>query len=167
PATATWTACSGRACWTATGCPAAADCETPAGGRSSRQRAIWGGNVKRLALVSAVGLVALVAGGGKAVAATAPAATTGKAASVTQSTATINGTVNPHGVPTAFYFEFGKTKSYGTRTNTGDAGAGTSGRAVSAALTGLAANTTYHYRRVAFSAAGTTRGRDRTFKTPQ
>ena len=123
--------------------------------------------MKRLALVSAVGLVALVAGGGSAVAATAPSATTRKAAAVTQSTATINGTVNPHGVPTAFYFEFGKTKSYGTRTNTGDAGAGTSGRAVSAALTGLAANATYHYRLVAFSAAGTTRGGDRTFKTPQ
>jgi hypothetical protein len=126
-----------------------------------------GGNVKRLALVSILALVALVAGGGSAVAASAPSVTTGKATSVTQSTATVNCTINPHGVPTAFYFEFGKTTSYGTRTNTGDAGSGTSSRAVSASLTGLSANTTYHYRLVAFSAGGTSRGSDRTFKTPQ
>jgi hypothetical protein len=34
-------------------------------------------------------------------------------------------------------------------------------------LTGLRPNTTYHYRLVAFSTAGTTRGGDRTFKTLQ
>jgi hypothetical protein len=123
--------------------------------------------VKRLALVSAVALLAFAATVGSAVAASAPGVTTGKATNVTQSTATISGTINPHGVPTAFYFEFGPTKSYGTRTNTGDAGSGTTSRGVSAALTGLTANTTYHYRLVAFSAGGTTMGGDRTFKTPQ
>jgi hypothetical protein len=86
---------------------------------------------------------------------------------VTQTTATLTGSINPRGVPTAYYFRFGLTKAYGTRTATGDAGAGTTSRAVSAALTGLKPNTTYHYQLVAFSTAGTTRGGDRAFKTPQ
>jgi hypothetical protein len=70
-------------------------------------------------------------------------------------------------LPTAFYFQFGRTKSYSARTSTGDAGTGTKAHPVSAALTGLQPNTTYHYRLVAFSTAGTTRGGDRTFKTLQ
>jgi hypothetical protein len=102
-----------------------------------------------------------------AVAASPPAVTTGKASAVTPQTATIRGTINPRGAPTAYYFRFGTTKAYGTRTSTGDAGAGTRARAVSAPLTGLRPNTTYHYALVGFSTAGSTAGGDRTFKTPQ
>lgn len=112
-------------------------------------------------------VVALAASATTAVAATPPRVKTGGASAVTQQTATIAGTINPHGVPTAFFFRFGTTSSYGARTATGDAGSGTKGVPVSAPLTALQPNTVYHYRLVAFSTAGTTRGGDRTFKTPQ
>ena len=45
------------------------------------------------------------------------------------------------------------------------AGSGTKSVAVTAALTGLAAGTTYHFRLVATNASGTTTGADRTFAT--
>jgi hypothetical protein len=123
--------------------------------------------VNRFALVVVVSLAMLGCGATTALGATPPGVSTGKATAVTQQTATLNGTVNPHGVPTAFYFQFGQTKAYGSRTPTSDAGTGTKARAVSAALTGLVPKTTYHYRLVAFSTAGTTRGGDRTFRTLQ
>jgi hypothetical protein len=125
--------------------------------------------LNRLGLILCLVLAALAAVAAPSIAAPtgAPSATTGKATNVTPSGATVTGSVNPHGHPTSYYFQFGKTTSYGTRTNTGDAGAGTVSTAVSATLGGLQPNTTYHYQLVAFSPAGTTRGSDRTFKTPQ
>jgi hypothetical protein len=116
-------------------------------------------------LILALGFLASSAAAG--LAATAPGVRTGGASDVTPQTATLKGTVNPHGVPTAFYFNFGRTKAYGSRTSTSDAGSGSKSRAVSASLTGLIPHTIYHYRLVAFSTAGITRGFDRTFRTPQ
>jgi hypothetical protein len=117
--------------------------------------------------VLAVAFALLAGGASTAVAATPPAVKTGGAASVAPQSATIRGSINPHGAPTAYYFRFGTTKAYGRRTTTGDAGAHTRSVAVSAALTALRPKTTYHYQLVAFSTAGTTRGADRTFTTPQ
>ena len=114
-----------------------------------------------------VGLGALACAGATAIAAVAPSVRTGRATAVTPQTATLNGWVNPRGVPTAYFFRFGRTARYGSRTSTADAGSGTTRRPVSAALTGLRPHTTYHYRVVAFSTAGTVRGADRTFQTPQ
>src|SRR5205823_3588438 len=45
------------------------------------------------------------------------------------------------------------------------AGSGTSNQPVSAKLSGLTANATYHYRLVAANASGTTNGADQTFTT--
>ena len=97
--------------------------------------------------------------------ATAPAAVTGSVASITFTSASLKGTVNPHGVATNWYFEYGTSTSYGTKTAAKSAGAGTRSVNESASITGLKAGTTYHYRLVATSAAGTTAGRDRTFST--
>jgi hypothetical protein len=124
-------------------------------------------HVNRVVLAVVVALATLAATAAGALAATAPSASTGRASAVTPQTATVNGRVNPHGAPTAFYFQFGQTTRYGKRTSTGDAGSGGSSRAVSAPLAGLRPNTTYHYRLVAFSSRGTARGGDRKFKTPQ
>jgi hypothetical protein len=95
----------------------------------------------------------------------APVATTGGASSVTTSGATVNGTVNPQGSDTTYYFEYGTDTSYGTTTTSGSAGAGTTTQSVSADLTGLTASTTYHYRLVATNASGTAYGSDATFTT--
>jgi hypothetical protein len=45
----------------------------------------------------------------------APVATTGEATAITQTGATLNGTVDPNLAPTNYYFEYGPTTSYGTR----------------------------------------------------
>jgi sugar lactone lactonase YvrE len=74
------------------------------------------------------------------------AATTVKANHITATGATLAGTVNPNGAATEYWFEYGTSTSYGTKTSTGSAGSGTSDVAVSKALTGLTSGTTYHYR---------------------
>ena len=51
-----------------------------------------------------------------AAAATKPGATTLGASKVTITTATITGQVNPHGAPTVYYFQYGTTTAYGSRT---------------------------------------------------
>ena len=92
-----------------------------------------------------------------------PAAATGSATSVSSTSATLNGTVNPNGRTTTWYFEYGTSTSYGTKTAAKDAGAGTAAVAVSAAVTGLKTGRLYHVRLVASSDAGTSRGADQTF----
>jgi hypothetical protein len=99
--------------------------------------------------------------------AAAPTATTGGAAQVTITTATLTGTVNPRGVSTSYYFQYGTTTAYGSRTPTTAIGKGTANVAAAAQIGGLGPNTKYHYRLVAHSADGTTAGNDRTFTTPK
>src|SRR5690348_16911008 len=94
-----------------------------------------------------------------------PVATTGSASSIGATTATLNGTVDPNGRDTSFYFEYGTSTSYGTKTSSHDAGSSTSPQAESAAITGLQAGQTYHFRLVATSDAGTSTGADATFTT--
>ena len=100
-----------------------------------------------------------------AVAAGPPSATTGAAKNVTQSAATVTGTVDPQGSATTYRFEYGTSTSYGLQSAEADAGSGTGAVAVSANLGGLTSDTTYHYRVVATNAAGTTRGSDHTLRT--
>jgi hypothetical protein len=95
----------------------------------------------------------------------APVAVTGSATSVTVTSATLNGTVDPNGRATTWYFEYGTSTSYGSRTADRSAGSGTSTTNVSGPLSGLTRGRLYHYRLVATSDAGTSRGADRTFST--
>ena len=95
----------------------------------------------------------------------APVAVTGSATSVTVTSATLNGTVDPNGRATTWYFEYGTSTSYGSRTADRSAGSGTSNTSVSAPVSSLARGRLYHYRLVATSDAGTSRGADQTFST--
>ena len=95
----------------------------------------------------------------------APSVATGAATDVTTTGATLNGTVNPNGAATTVSFEWGTTTAYGQTTADEAVGAGTGAQAISAALTGLAPCTTYHYRAKATSAGGTATGDDATFRT--
>jgi hypothetical protein len=95
-----------------------------------------------------------------------PGVTTGGAAAVTITTATLTGRVNPRGRPTTYFFQIGTTRAYGGATAVTAAGAGRIARAAAGPVSGLGPNTLYHYRLVAQNSAGTTRGADRTFKTP-
>jgi hypothetical protein len=102
-----------------------------------------------------------------ALAASAPGVTTGAAGNLSPDAATVAGSVDPNGQVTSWYFQYGKTKSYGARTTAQDAGSGSKKVPVSSTLTSLANNSTYHYRLVALNATGRTLGADRTFRTPQ
>lgn len=92
-----------------------------------------------------------------------PTVTTGLATNVTPFLATLNGTVNPNGLSTTYYFEWGPTISYGNNSATQSAGNVWSDVAASDKLMGLTLNTTYHYRLVATNSEGTTYGTDGTF----
>lgn len=94
-----------------------------------------------------------------------PTVTTGSATSVTSNSATLNGTVNPDGASTTYYFEYGTTESYGSHTVTKSAGSGTGNTSVRANVAVLSPNTAYHYRIVAANSTGTSYGSDRTFHT--
>jgi len=96
---------------------------------------------------------------------TPPTVTTGSPTSVTSSSATLTGTVNPNGAETTYYFQYGTTTSYGSTTTTTAAGSGTGSVSASATLTGLSSGTTYHYRLAAANSGGNTYGADNAFAT--
>jgi subtilase family serine protease len=100
---------------------------------------------------------------GLTLAGAAPSATTGAATSVGETSATLNGTVDPNGAATQYHFAYGTTTAYGSLSPAVDASG--NGTAVSADLTGLSAGTTYHYRLVATNAVGEAVGSDQTFTT--
>lgn len=95
----------------------------------------------------------------------APSVSTGAASNVTDSTATVSGTVNPNGLTTSYRFDYGTTTTYTTSTVAGSISASTNATAVAASVSGLLPNTTYHYRVEATNADGTTFGSDATFTT--
>src|SRR5436305_2006701 len=97
--------------------------------------------------------------------AAAPTAITGPVTAVGATTATVTGTVNPGGVATTWYVEYGTSTTYGSQTASQSAGSGASNTGVSVSLSGLAQGTTYHYCVVASSTAGTSRGSDGLFTT--
>jgi hypothetical protein len=96
-----------------------------------------------------------------------PPAVTGNASAIAQSTATLNASVNPGGATVSdCHFEYGTTPAYGKSASCASLpGSGGSPVAVSASVTGLTADTTYHFRISATNANGTSKGSDETFKT--
>jgi plastocyanin len=86
------------------------------------------------------------------------------ATNVTASSARLNGTVDPHGLSTIVYFQYGPTTSYGSRTPN-HIKTGNDYQNVFASISGLSAGITYHFRIVATNTVGTRYGTDRTFTT--
>jgi sugar lactone lactonase YvrE len=83
--------------------------------------------------------------------------------------ATLRGEINPQGAEATYHFEYGPTTSYGTSVPSGgaSAGSGIANKSVSAKISGLSLETTYHYRVVATSVNGTAFGEDQTFVPSQ
>jgi hypothetical protein len=101
---------------------------------------------------------------------TVPDVTTGSASNVQGASATLNGTVNPDGIQlTDCHFEYGTDTSYGSSAPCVPAAASippdSNVHAVSADITGLEPNTTYHFRLDAANANGSNQGSDQTFTT--
>ena len=84
---------------------------------------------------------------------------------MTYQSAVLTGTVNPGGLSTEVYFQFGTTNKYGTQSAPTAVAAGTKAVAVAIPITGLAAGVTYHYRLVATNSTNTSLGADKTLKT--
>jgi len=96
----------------------------------------------------------------------APSAVTSAATAVGETTATLNGTVNPNGQSTEYVFEWGTTTAYGQVTALLPVAAEDRAfHAKSAQLTGLLPGTTYHFRMAAKNASGPSTGIDREFTT--
>ena len=96
----------------------------------------------------------------------APQVATLAANNITDTAATLNGSVQANGSSTAVSFEYGLTNSYGTTLSAVPSpvsGAGST--ATSAGLTGLVPGTLYHFRVVATNGIDTARGDDTTFTT--
>ena len=98
--------------------------------------------------------------------ATAPTAITSAASALTVNSATLNGTVNPNGAATSFYFQYGPSTNYGSFTVTNNLDNGTDALAVSNAIAGLLPGATYHFQIMASNSVGTSSGSDLTFITP-
>src|SRR5436190_1730238 len=94
----------------------------------------------------------------------APVVITNPATLIASFSATLNGTVDPHGLTTTVYFQYGTTTGYGS-TTASQTKTGKTEQTASAKISSLAANTTYHFRIVATNNAGTRYGSDRTFTT--
>ncbi|MCU1490766.1 MAG: Peptidoglycan-binding domain 1 protein [Acidimicrobiaceae bacterium] len=96
-----------------------------------------------------------------------PFASTGSASAVTATSESFSGTVDPGGLDTTYFFEWGRTASLGRRTRTQDAGAASDAGPVTAVITGLKAATTYDFALVAKNALGTSVGPTQTFQSGQ
>jgi lysophospholipase L1-like esterase len=96
-----------------------------------------------------------------------PTVTTGAATSVTINGATLEGTVNPNGLATTSWLEWGTTPSLSTWTTTGnqDMGPGLAGVPINAQLSSLSARTTYYFRVAATNSTGTSKGNIVSFST--
>ncbi len=95
-----------------------------------------------------------------------PTTTTDPATGVNSSSATLNGTVNPNGVATTYWFEYGTSTSYGSSTAHVSVGSGTTAASVSATVGNLSPGTTYDFRLVAQNSKHkTTDGGNLTFTT--
>lgn len=90
-----------------------------------------------------------------------PRASTGNVIGVRGSSAMLQGTVNPRGVETTYFFQYGPTAAYGQQTPATAVGKGTSTVKVGQAVTNFLVG--YHYRIVATNAKGTKFGADRLY----
>ena len=87
--------------------------------------------------------------------ATPPVATTGAAEAITQTGATLTGTVDRNDGATTYHFEYGTCPAYGLTTpETAIPEGGTDPVTVKAPITGLTRDTPYNYRLVATNPAG-------------
>jgi hypothetical protein len=93
-----------------------------------------------------------------------PEVYTGPATAIGTNSAVLNASVNPNGVASTVYFEYGPTTDYGLFSSSNTlTGAGAQNVAIPAAFS---PGTTWHYRIIASNSFGTAVGIDASFTTP-
>jgi len=95
----------------------------------------------------------------------APAVTTMQATYVYQNSALINGSVNPNGLLTTAWFEWGKNYNLGNKSDSRAIGSGNYALNFNSVLSGLDSGTTYYYRAAAQNSFGITYGNTVAIKT--
>ncbi|MCP4179587.1 MAG: hypothetical protein GY756_17650 [bacterium] len=95
-----------------------------------------------------------------------PTVTTNSASEISETTAYINGLINANGSDATVVFQYGTDSNYGTNVNAspGTVLADEGNTNITAYLTNLTADQTYHYRVYATNNNGTSYGEDMTFK---
>jgi hypothetical protein len=126
--------------------------------RQFKMKSMFKGALGALMVVLALGALTATS----ALAAGAPVAETKPVSAVTETSAMLWGKVNPNGVTTKYYFEYGPTPSYGSKTAEGSTKIETK---ASKTIEGLTRGTTYHFRLVATNEYGTSYGADEAFST--
>ena len=94
-----------------------------------------------------------------------PVVLTGAAGYISSTSSTLNGVINPEALATSWYFQYGITTVYGSKTPTKQIAANHGDTVVSEGISALKPNTSYHFRVVAKSIAGTSVGADFMFTT--
>jgi Fibronectin type III domain len=112
-----------------------------------------------------VGVVVLVFGCVAAWAVGAPTVTGELAARLGTTSASVEARVDPDGLATSYFVEYGSSAAYGSKTASVGAGVSEEPRSVSVQLTGLTPGASYHFRVVAVNEAGEEAGADASFTT--
>jgi subtilisin-like proprotein convertase family protein len=95
-----------------------------------------------------------------------PSVVTLSASSITGTQAVLNGTLNANGASASAVFEYGLTNGYGASADASPfTVVGSAVTAVSAVITGLTPNTTYHFRVKGVNSGGSGQGADAIFTT--
>ena len=87
------------------------------------------------------------------------------AANISETQATVSGSVNPNGVATTASFDYGTTPGLGATASAGSAGSGISSVPIQATLTSLTCGRGYYFQASATSSAGSAFGQAKTFST--
>jgi len=93
-----------------------------------------------------------------------PSVITSDAVNITSSSATFRGSINPNGLTTTYWFEYG-THGFTYRTPSFSIVSGTHFVSVTESVSGLSPGTTYFFRIVASNSVGTQQGNNQLFNT--
>jgi phospholipase C len=94
-----------------------------------------------------------------------PSVQTSYPSAVTSNSAIVRAIVNPNGLTTTVYFDYGMSTSYGLRSGSQTLAASGTSTPLKELLNALTPGTIYHYRAVASNSLGTSYGNDKTFTT--
>lgn len=99
--------------------------------------------------------------------ATIPVAVTNSAVSASDTTAIVNGSVNPKGAFTSYWYEYGNSTNLGSKTTNQTMGSGFVSIQAPGYITSLVKNTTYYFKLVSENQYGRASGAQYSFKTTE